>query len=132
MLKISRVASSFGIDRSISAMILLALVFSLFHTEQSFGQEFKIYTEEFPPYNYTHKGKVSGISTEIVREILRRLDHSDDIQVALWSNGYRLTQKEDNIILYSTTRTPFREDLLSQSLVKTMDFSPRLLVNSHS
>lgn len=72
---------------------------------------FRILTEEFPPYNFTEDGKIKGISSEIVREILNKVDHPDNIEVMPWSKGYSLVQKEDNIILFSTTRSPIREKL---------------------
>tara|TARA_Y100000294_G_C8547697_1_gene333904 strand:- start:30 stop:1442 length:1413 start_codon:yes stop_codon:yes gene_type:complete len=72
---------------------------------------FRILTEEFPPYNYTEKEKITGISTEIVRGILKKLSHADNIEVMPWVDGYKLAQEKDNVILFSTTRTPFREDL---------------------
>lgn len=76
------------------------------------AQSFRIITEEFPPYNYTSDdGKTVGISTEIVREMLKRLGHPDNIKIIPWSDGYRLAQEEDNIILFSTTRSPSREKL---------------------
>ncbi len=76
------------------------------------AQSFRVITEEFPPYNYTEKdGRIVGISTEIVRSILERIGYSDDIEVMSWTDGYRLIQEEDNIILFSTTRSPIREDL---------------------
>ena len=78
---------------------------------QAAVQEFNIYTEEYPPYNYSKDGKVTGISTEIVREMLSRLGHPDNIRVSSWSKAYRLVQETDNSILYSTTRTAAREDL---------------------
>ena len=72
---------------------------------------FRILTEEFPPYNYTEDGKIMGISTEIVREILGKMDYQDNIEVLPWSDGYSKIQKEDNIILFSTTRSSARENL---------------------
>ena len=72
---------------------------------------FRILTEEFPPYNFTESGKINGISAEIVREILKMVNHPDTLEVLPWVQGYNLAQKEDNIILFSTTRTPIREDL---------------------
>ena len=73
--------------------------------------KFRILTEEFPPYNFTEAGKINGISTEIVREILKKINHPDNLEVLPWAQGYELLQKEDNIILFSTTRSPIREDL---------------------
>lgn len=93
-------------------ILFLVLIFLCFHLSFStIAKNFKIYTEDFPPYNYSNKGEISGISTEIVREILRRLNHPDTIKIAPWSQAYRLILENDYIILYSTTRTPLREDL---------------------
>lgn len=79
--------------------------------QQIFAQTFRILTEEFPPYNYLHNDKISGISTEITREILKRVKHPDNIQILPWSDAYNLAQQEEDIILFSTTRTPAREKL---------------------
>ena len=45
------------------------------------------------------------------REILKRTGHPDNIEVMPWADGYRRAQEEDNIILFSTTRSPMRENL---------------------
>lgn len=75
------------------------------------SQEFTVITEEYPPFNFEKNGKITGISTEIVREMLKRINHSDNITIMSWSEGYNLTQTKDNYMLYSTTRSPFREKL---------------------
>ena len=77
----------------------------------SYAQEFRILTEEYPPYNYERDGKIVGISTEITREMLKRLGHPDNIRLMPWSQAYNLVLNEDNLILYSTTRITFREKL---------------------
>ena len=97
---------------SLNFIQILFLMFLCIHiSTPSNAKNFKIYTEEFPPYNYSNDGKISGISTEIVREILRRLNHPDSIEIAPWSQAYRRTLESDYTILYSTTRTPLREGL---------------------
>lgn len=74
--------------------------------------EFRIITEQFPPYNYTDdQGRLVGISTEIVQEMLTRLGRVQTIEVLPWEKGYGLARSEENIILFSTTRSPIREDL---------------------
>jgi len=79
--------------------------------QQVSAQTFRILTEEFPPYNYLQNEQISGISVEITREILRRINHPDNIELMSWSNAYRLTQEQDGIVLFSTTRSPAREKL---------------------
>ena len=74
--------------------------------------ELQIITEEFAPFNFkTEEGKVTGQSTEIVQEILSRLNLKIDIQLLPWSDGYELALSESDVVLYSTFRTAEREEL---------------------
>lgn len=95
----------------------------------AFAQTFKIMTEEYSPYNFTKDGKITGISTEIVREILKRIGHPDNIEVFSWSRGYNLIQQKGNHILFSTTRTEKRENLFKWvgplALNKTVFFAKK-------
>ncbi len=70
-----------------------------------------ILTEESPPFNFTQKGKLTGITTEVVQEITRRLGISDSIEVVPWARGYKRLCSEPNIVLFSTARTPERESM---------------------
>ncbi len=74
------------------------------------AQDMMVLTEESPPYNYIHEGKITGSSTEIVREILKRLGKPDNIQVLPWARSYKLLQTRPHVALFATTRTPERED----------------------
>ena len=74
------------------------------------AQEMLVLTEVSPPYNYIQDNRISGSSTEIVREILRRLQQPDNIQVLPWARSYKLLQSRPNVALFSTTRTRERED----------------------
>ncbi len=75
------------------------------------GLKLKIYTENSPPANYLENGRLKGLSVDIVREILRRLNMPDDIQVVPWARGYTLALTQPNVALFSTTRLPQREKL---------------------
>lgn len=70
-----------------------------------------IYTENSPPANYLENGRLKGLSVDIVREILRRLDMPDNIQAVPWARGYTLALTQPNVALFSTTRLPQREKL---------------------
>ena len=70
-----------------------------------------ILTEEYPPFNFTQNGKLTGITTQVVQEITRRLGSSDTIEVIPWARGYERLSTEANIVLFSTTRAPERESL---------------------
>lgn len=70
-----------------------------------------VITEDSGPGNRIENGKPAGYNVEVVREILRRVNHVDNIQVFPWARGYVMLQNEPNVALFSTTRTPEREHL---------------------
>ena len=71
----------------------------------------RIFTEDSPPSTYMEKEKLSGLSAEIVQEILRRLNLKNQIEMVPWARGYKLALNEPDVVLFSTTRLPQREDL---------------------
>ncbi len=71
--------------------------------------QLRIFTEDSPPGNYLHNGELTGLSVEVIREILGRLNLPDDIQVVPWARGYHLLLHQPNVALFSTTRLPLRE-----------------------
>lgn len=73
--------------------------------------EFKIVTEEYPPFNFTSNHKLQGVSTEILEEMCRRLNHPFKPEVLPWARGYMMAKTKENVILYSTSRIPSREKL---------------------
>lgn len=78
-------------------------------TISAFAQEVKIVTENYPPYNYEENGKVKGVSTEIVRAVLKEMGLNIKITVYPWARTYRLALEEPNTLIYSIARTPERE-----------------------
>jgi len=70
----------------------------------------RIFTEDSPPGNYLKNGKPTGLSVEVVNEILLRLRRPERIEVVPWARGYRLALSEPNVALFSTTRLSQRED----------------------
>jgi len=75
------------------------------------AQEYKILTEESPPYNYYEDGEIKGMSTEIVREILKRVGHKDDIRLVSWSKAYNAAKNYDDYAIFGTSRESHRENL---------------------
>jgi len=87
------------------------LVFFIFSVTFSAAADLTIITEEFPPFNYTEDGKLTGVTTQVVQEIARRLQITSDIQVLPWARGYKRLQTEPNVVLFTTARTEERESL---------------------
>lgn len=94
----------------------IPLMFALFSATTIKADEapLKIYTEEYPPYNFMKNGDVSGLSTDVVKEILSRLNiglSGKDISLVPWARAYNETLKTPNTMLYSIARIPERENL---------------------
>jgi len=70
-----------------------------------------IIAEQMPPYNYTENGNPTGISTEILQQLLQRLDLHWPIEFMTWTVAYHIALREPNILLYSMLRTEDREQL---------------------
>ncbi len=75
------------------------------------AESFSIMTEEYPPFNYTENGKLTGLSSEVMAVLVKRLGHPDNTKVLPWSRAYNLIQNKDGMILFSMTRTEARESL---------------------
>jgi|GEM_PF-835353 len=71
-----------------------------------------MYTEEQPPFNYINdEGRVSGRSTEVVREIMKRLGEDHSIHMVSWADGYRDVLTEPNTAIYSIIMTHERDQM---------------------
>lgn len=77
----------------------------------SADMQLALYTEEYPPINYSAEGKPSGIGTAIVAEIMRRAGITTTVAVVPWARGYRTVQTTPNTGLFVTSRTPQRETM---------------------
>jgi polar amino acid transport system substrate-binding protein len=72
----------------------------------------KIYTEAYPPMNFAEKGKLSGLATEVVRELMKRTHTRANIQLVTWEEGYKAVMEKPNVALFSVAMTPERNPLL--------------------
>jgi len=70
----------------------------------------KLMTEIFPPYQYRHKDKLIGISTDIINAIQEEIEVENKITVYPWSEAKTLLDNNQNTALYSMLRTPEREN----------------------
>ena len=70
-----------------------------------------VVTEEYPPYNFTEDGKLTGLCTDVVQAVLQHLKIEGRFQVLPWARAYESAQAQENVLIYSITRTPEREKL---------------------
>lgn len=66
-------------------------------------------TEEYPPFNMQENGKITGLSTDVVQEMMKRAKVPVTIEVLPWIRAFNRTVIEADTCVYSTTRTESRE-----------------------
>lgn len=77
----------------------------------SADEPIRILTEEFPPYNFTEQGKITGLSTEVVEAVLKELKLQGTIQSLPWARAYDTAKNASGVMIYSIGRTRERESL---------------------
>lgn len=73
----------------------------------------RVVTEEFSPYNMTENGKLTGLSTEVVQAVLEDAGMQAPIESMPWARAYDIALHDQNILIYSITRSPERERLFN-------------------
>lgn len=76
--------------------------------------KFTITTEHWKPFQYIENGEKKGISVDIMDSMLQYLDSeqtSKDINFFPWARAYHKAIRDDNTILFLTTKTEERENL---------------------
>ena len=77
----------------------------------SWAIDIEIYTENWPPLNFENGGKITGFTTDIVREIQRRTKIKGEIKLLPWKRAYFNALNKKNALIYSIVRNPQREGL---------------------
>ncbi|MFK5984389.1 MAG: ABC transporter substrate-binding protein [Pseudomonadota bacterium] len=94
-------------------LIFILIMFAL--TDNALAQdEIKMYTEHYPPFNMKIDGRLTGLSVEILDEMLKQMGSKqslDDVKLTNWSRAYTLALKKNNTVVFSTNRTVSRESL---------------------
>jgi len=80
----------------------------------SYSTELKVLTEDYTPFNYLENGSLKGFTTEIVQTLIKKTGvqiERNKILLWPWKRAYQTALEEDNVLLFTTTRTPQREKL---------------------
>jgi len=77
-----------------------------------FGQNIKLMTEIFPPFQYREivNDELVGISVDIVEAIQKDINDKSPIKVYPWSRGMKILEKKKNSAIFSMLRTKEREN----------------------
>lgn len=75
--------------------------------------DLKLYTEQYPPFNFEENGELKGITVDLITKMLETAGSElgkSDIQLLAWARAYNLTLENENTCLFATTRTEDREN----------------------
>lgn len=97
--------------RLLRPIVLIGLLaFSIVHL--CFAQKITVVTEEYPPYNYLDSNKkVSGLSTDVVEEVLKRAKFEYQLGIYPWARAYKMAQDAPYVLIYTIGRNENREAL---------------------
>lgn len=72
---------------------------------------FQLLTEESPPLNFIKDGEISGLATEVVKELGKRTRTAASIRLVPWQEGYEALLEQPDVALFSTVMTAERKPL---------------------
>lgn len=97
------------------ALVLGALLGAAGSVLASTEPTVRVLTEEYPPYNFTVDGKLTGLSTEVVQAVIKEVQKELPVKASFtsmpWARAYEIAQLEENIAIYSMNRAKHREQL---------------------
>ncbi|MBP0950333.1 transporter substrate-binding domain-containing protein [Pseudomonas sp. 20GA0080] len=88
---------------------LISVLLCLLLSVPARADHYQVVTEEWPPYNYSENGQITGMTTEIVRAIMKVTGHDLTIVLAPSMRASLILKMRPRTIMYSMFRTPERE-----------------------
>lgn len=86
-------------------------IFILVCWNTAFSEPLKVIMDNYPPFSYEEMGEIKGISTLVVRAVLKEAGLETTIEQYPFARAYHMTQEEENVFEYCVVRTPEREKL---------------------
>ncbi|WP_369289354.1 substrate-binding periplasmic protein [Pseudomonas zhanjiangensis] len=75
------------------------------------AEPLRLYSQEYPPVNFSIAGEPAGMAVDLVRELARRSDQPITLEMVPWARAYREVLTQPNAGLFVTMRTAERENL---------------------
>jgi len=97
---------------SISVPHFVLIIFLMLICSNSLNaQTLTVYTEEFPPFNFTENNKIVGVSTEVVEAVMKRAGIAYKLESLPWARAFKYAKDQPNTLIYSISRRAKREEL---------------------
>lgn len=69
-----------------------------------------VVTEDYAPYNYLEEAEIKGLGTEVVEAMLEEAGFEYNLDIYPWARAISLARSRPNVLIYSISRFPERED----------------------
>lgn len=92
----------------VSFIVSIVFVFYFCLTGNVSASEIRIVSAEEAPTNYTYAGEFSGTTTDIVKEIKKKIGETAIIEVLPWARAYNYAKTKPNIVIFTCGRTQER------------------------
>ena len=76
-----------------------------------YSQTLTVYTEEFPPFNFTENNKIVGVSTEVVEAVMNTAGIEYKLESLPWARAFKYAKERPNTLIFSISRRVKREKL---------------------
>ncbi len=96
--------------KKIGLVFLLGATCALAHAGSE-ALRLRLLTEASPPVSMLEGDKVIGSGTEKIREIMARTGTDYTMELLPWRRAFTFSRQRPDVCLFSTTRTPERENL---------------------
>ena len=73
------------------------------------AQPLRVVLEVSPPHQTLHNGKVGGLTTAVVAELLQQAGLSASFEVYPWARAFKIAATTPDVLIYNMARTPERE-----------------------
>jgi len=97
--------------KNVSIIVSIFFLFCCLFVVPGWTQNLEVVTEQYPPYNYEEDGKVKGVGTEVVEEVLKEAGIKYNIRVLPWVRALKYAKEKENVLIYCISRTKKREEL---------------------
>lgn len=91
------------------AIVLTNLVFV--SMQMAVAHSLRVVTEDSYPVQYVENGQLKGKNATSINTALEMMEIDASIEVLPWARAYNMALSTPNVLIFSITRTPEREDL---------------------
>ncbi|MEO0371431.1 MAG: transporter substrate-binding domain-containing protein [Pseudomonadota bacterium] len=89
---------------------VISVVSLCFLSSAAAATDLRLMTEEYPPYNFQEGARISGLGAEQVFAIMDLAGLTYEVELTRWSRAIGSARKKPATCVFSTFRTPDRED----------------------